>query len=310
MVGRGGVAGCRLDAAAARVLSRAILFRVAPATDEASALAESAYMASLMVPCDAEGRGEELSLFQSHPEAGLFSDSAPPSEAIATLDTRRVVPTKAETYSDGASVFYDWMDDSFGNYPGAIVRAMWAESPTVTRRGAARWNDEPDGFDVLRESFKNALTTNSTVDDLWLDFAVARAFIPGYPVRVEWTVEWPDTPRTLMAGHPIAPTGAAYISIDCRRRPKGARLRVEARWEELAHVLWTLVRVDASGKEQGRVAVTGRERGTDAQATLVDLEGTARVLLVGTNAGDPRVGLDPDDYRLERHGWVVSLAAE
>jgi len=307
LVGQGGGGGCPLYRAAARVIARAILFRVAPATDEASALAESTHMASLMVPCST-GR-DEITLFQSHPEVGL-TGLLPPSESLPTSTGVEVVATPGETYARGASLFYDWVEDSFGGYPGAIVRAMWAESPTVTSAAATRWNDEPDGFDVLRTSFKNALTTGSTVDDLWLDFAVARAFVDGAPVRIDWSVDWPERPRTLMSAVGVAPTGAAYVSIDCSRRPAGARLRVEARWEEHARILWALVRVDATGKQLGRVDVTGRERGTEAQATLVDLEGTARVLVVGANAGDPRVAVDPDDYRLEPHGWVVSLAAE
>jgi hypothetical protein len=219
------------------------------------------------------------------------------------------VPTAGETYASGSSLFYDWLDLSFGGYPGATVRALWALTPTITQADSARWNDEPDGFDVLRTSFKNALTTGSTVDDLWLDFAVARAFVPAYPVRLEWSVPWPDRPRTL-SGTGVVPTGAAYVAVDCTHRPKRARLRVEAEWEQLSLFLWTLVRIDAEGHEISRVGVSGQQRGTSAHTTLVDLDGTARVLLVGTNTGDPLVPFDPDDYRREAHGWTVSIASE
>jgi hypothetical protein len=190
------------------------------------------------------------------------------------------------------------------------VRAIWAESATITPPGASRWNDEPDGYDVLRESFKNALTAGSTLDDLFRDFAVARAFVRGDPAHVDWSVPWPLTPRRLMSAVGVAPTGAAYVSIDCAMRPPGARLRFEAEWEELARLDWSLIRVDGAGREMSRVLVPGRERGTSAQATLVDLDGVARVLAVASSAGDPRIPFDPDDYRLEAHGWVVSLASE
>jgi hypothetical protein len=311
LVGQGVSPGCALDEAAARVVARAILYGVAPATDEGSALAESAYMARLMVPC-ASRPSASLTLFQAHPELGLADTLAPPGEVILPDPGPRALlkMTPAETYATGASLFYDWVDDSFGGYPGAIVRTMWALSPTLTSSGATRWNNEPDGFEVLRTSFKNALTTGSTVDDLWLDFAVARAFVPSYPVRLEWSVEWPYAPRTLMSGTGIAPTGAAYIAVDCLKMPKGARLRFEARWEEHARMLWALVRVGADGREISRVGVPGPDRGTEAQTTLVDLDGVARVLIVGSSAGDPLIPFDPDDRVWEPHGWIVSLAAD
>jgi hypothetical protein len=306
LVGRGVTPGCALEAAAARVVARSILFGVAPATDEGSALAESAYVARLMVPC---ATGDDVRAFQAHPELGLADTFGPPSDSIAR-EPARVQTTPGERYASGASLFYDWVDDSFGGSPGSIVRAMWALSPTLTATNAARWNDEPDGFDVLRMSFKNALTTGSTVDDLWLDFAVARAFVPDDPARVEWSIDWPTAPRALMSGAGIAPTGASYIAVDCKGRPKGARLRFEARWEEHARILWTLVRVDAAGREISRVGVPEQDRGTEAQTSLVHLDGVARVLVVGTNAGDPLYPFDPDDYAWEPHGWVVSLAGE
>jgi hypothetical protein len=311
LVGRGGAPGCALDAAAARVIARASLFRAAPATDEGSALAESTYLASLMVPC-APRLDQALVAFQSHPELGLADTLASPVEVTTAWPQRpeRLRLTPGETYAQGASLFYDWVDGSFGASPGALVRATWALRPTITQPGAARWNDEPDGFDVLRTSFKNALSTGSTVDDLWLDFAVARAFDPTYQVRVEWSVAWPDKPRSLMSGVGVAPTGAAYIAVDCRDRPKRAGLRFEATWEEHAQMLWALVLLDGEGKELRRVVVPEQNRGTEAQMSLADLEGAARVLVVGSNAGEPLIPFDPDDRVWEPHGWVVSLVGE
>jgi hypothetical protein len=72
----------------------------------------------------------------------------------------------------------------------------------------------------------------------------------------------------------------------------------------------TLVRVDGAGHEMSRVGVPEMDRGTEAQLSLVDLDGVALVLVVGSNAGDPLYPFDPDDYIWEPHGWVVSLAAE
>ena len=309
LVGRGVTPGCALDAAAARVVTRAVLFRVAPATDEGSALAETTYLSSVLVPC-APVPALGLSLFQGHPEIGLADTLGPPTETVDPPPLR-LTATAGEIYASGASSFYAWTDASFAVSPGSLVRAVWALSPTITPPGAARWNNEPDGFEVLRMSFKEALGTKTTVDDLWLDFAVGRAFDTRFPVRFEWSVDWPTHPRSLSASVlGVAPTGAAYIAVDCKGRPAGTRLRFEATWEEHARMLWTLVRVDASGREVSRVGVPSRERGTDAQLTLIDLDQAARVFIVGINAGDPLFPFDPDDYQQEPHGWVVSLAAE
>ncbi len=312
LVGRGVAGGCALDTAAARVVARAILFRVAPATAEPNALAESTSMANLMAPCSAPQRGAELATFQAHPELGLTGTFALPDDTFGTDDrgTLETPTPQAEAFARGGAWFYDWVDDRYGGYPGAIVRALWAETPTFTAPGAARWNDEPDGFDVLRTSFKGALTTGSTVDDLWLELAVARAFVPGYPVRADWSVDWPEHPRALLSASGVTPTGSAYVWVDCARRPPHARLRVEARWEEHAHFLWTLVRVDATGAVMSLVDVQGRQRGTEAQGSLVELDGVARVAIVGTNAGDPQVPVDPDDSPPEPHGWLLTIAAE
>ena len=44
--------------------------------------------------------------------------------------------------------------------------------------------------------------------------------------------------------------------------------------------------------------------------TVVDLEGVARILVVGTNAGDPSFRFDPNDEVWEPHGWTVTVASE
>ena len=73
---------------------------------------------------------------------------------------------------------------------------------------------------------------------------------------------------------------------------------------------WAAVKVDTSDHELGAVAVQAPNRGTLAQVTVVDLDGVARVLFVGTNTGDPSVPFDPSDATPEPHGWQVSVAAE
>jgi hypothetical protein len=312
-----GLRGCALDVAIARETVHAIAWRTAPATDPATARAESAYLARLMTPC-AFGAPGNVDAFQAHPEASVTGSlrGASPDE----------LPGFPTTYADGASLFYWWLDYSFGNSPGGVVRALWALAPTETPLGSERWASRPNGFDVLGASFKDALTTGSTIDDLYLDFAVARAFVgsPSYDdtmpetgglgaaaaVNLAWSIGWPTSPRALASGRGVEPTGAAYVAVDCGTAPQGARLRFEATWEEHAKMRWAAVKLDGGGHGRGEVVLAGPDRGTSAQGTVVDLDGVARVLFVGTNTGDPFQAFDPSDETPEPHGWQVSLAAE
>ena len=70
------------------------------------------------------------------------------------------------------------------------------------------------------------------------------------------------------------------------------------------------MKLDAAGKELGRVVVPTRERATEASFTLVDVDAADRILLVGVNAGDPSYAFDPDDAVWEPHGWLLTVAQE
>ena len=304
---------CERDAAVAASVARASLFRVAPAADEGSARAQAAYVARLAVPC-AMGLLDGIDLFQRRPERA-FVDPA------ATGDPR----TSAEL-SRGAALFYWWLDASYSATPGGLVRAIWALEPTMTPPGADRWKDEPDTVDVLRETFKDALMSGSRLEDLFAEFGTTRALlgprengaelVESRPLgeallpRLDWTIDWPATPRRLASPVAIAPTGSAYVLVHHAGAPSGARLRLEATWEAHAAIRWTAVKLDAAGHEIARIPVAAAPRVTEAQGTIVDLDGTADVLVVGTNVGDPFVPFDPDDERFEPHGWLLTLAAE
>jgi hypothetical protein len=196
----------------------------------------------------------------------------------------------------------------------------------MTPIAAARWVNEPDTFDVLRTTFKGALSTRGTVEDLWLDFGIARAFLgsaddaqhqPEFrtladaaTVPLDWDIPWPTSPRRLGPRVPVHPLGASYLLIHHQGAPPGARLRVEIDWEEHALFRWAFVKLDASGRELGRVVIPTTERATQAQMTLVDLDNVDRILLVGVNVGDPAYAFDPDDEVWEPHGWLVTVAPE
>ena len=229
-------------------------------------------------------------------------------------------------FAAGAATFWARLDWAFGRTPGGIVAASWALHPTMTPLGAPRWVNEPDTFDVLRMTFKGALSTNGTVADLWLDFGVARAFLDNADdgfhlpelrtlgdaarVPIDWDIPWPVKARRLAARAPVHPTGASYLVIRHQGARPRARLRAEIEWEEHALFRWALVKLDSNGRELGRVVIPTTERATQAQMTLVNLDAVDRIMLVGVNVGDPTYAFDPDDEVWEPHGWLVTVAEE
>ena len=64
-------AGCALDALVAREIARAVLYRVAPATAEGIARAQTTYLAQLIVPCAVGLAVDAAQAFQSRPERAV-----------------------------------------------------------------------------------------------------------------------------------------------------------------------------------------------------------------------------------------------
>lgn len=304
--------GCALDAAAAREIARAALFRVAPATPDGSARAATTYLARLVAPC--AGGDDGVSVFQRYPQRAIV-------DAWREADARF-----ADRYQRGAALFYWWLDAEFGAEPGSVVRGLWALAPTSTPFGAQKWRAQPDEYDVLRMTFKGALGALTTIDDLLLRFAVARAFFGaaddgehlaesralGEParVRIDWDVPWPDKPRRFASPNPVAPTAASYVAIRRAGAPAGSSLAVRAQWEEHARMRWVVVKVDAKGSATAIIPVTGLDRATEAEATVMNLDDTATVLVVGVNVGDASRPFDPDDDVWEPHGWLLQIQSE
>jgi hypothetical protein len=280
--------GCSLDLALARAVARGSLWRAAPATDEASARAESETLARLATPC--AGDDGDVDVFQEHPE-------------------RAVVDRVSPAFERGASLFFGWLDAKFGAEPGALVVGLWALAPTRTAFDAARWAAVPTGFDVLRESLKNALWQGSTLDDVLVRFAVARAgAVP--PARVAWQVAWPSQARRLASPRPVAPTGASYVVVDRQGARPGAKLRLEAEWEDYGRMRWVVVKLDAAGRPIGELSVTSLDRTPRASMTIEPLDATDRVVVVGVNVGSTERVFDPGDGEWEPHGWLLTLAGE
>jgi hypothetical protein len=288
LVDRAIAPGCGLDLALARALARAALWRAAPATDEASACAQTEAVARLAVPC-ADSEPDALE-FQSHPE-------------------RTIADPSSLAFDRGASLFFDWVDATFALVPGQLVCGLWALASTRTPPGAWSWSGAPTGYDVLRESLKGSLSTDSTIEDVFVRFAVERArAIPS--VRVAWHIPWPVAARRLASPEPVSPTGASYLLIDHAGAPAGANLRLEMQWEDYGRMRWVVVKLDAAGRTMAELPVTSLDRATRASLSVESLEGVDRLLVVGVNVGSTEHPFDPDQGEWEPHGWLVTLAAQ
>lgn len=285
--------GCPLDLSIAYAMARGGLWRSVPATDEGSARGQAEMLARLVSPC--AGDGDDLRAFQSQP-------------------ARCIVDPSSAAFGRGASLFFRWLDETFGARPGALVVGLSALSPTFTPEAtwkAGRWTDSPTAFDVLRVSLRDARWRGSTIDDVFVEFAVARALFSNAPrAAIGWHVAWPAHPRRLASPDPVAPTGASYVLIDCAGAPATARLRLEMQWEDYARMRWVAVKIDAAGRVLAQLPVGSLDRSTRASMTIAALDGVDRVLVVGVNVGDTERALRPDDQRWEPHGWLLTVAGE
>ena len=291
LVGRA-LGGCSMRLAVARAVARGSLWRAAPATDEGSAVAESEMVARLATPCAAQEQNEDDAAFQDAPERAILS----------------VQPPGPDAFNRGASLFYDWLDASFGARPGAIVEGLWALAPTKTPAGAARWAATPTGFDVLRVSLAGALGTHSDLDEVMLQFAIDRATTAPAP-WLAWHVPWPAQARRFASPEPVAPTGASYVWIDHAGAPPGASLRLEARWEDYARMRWAVIKVDAAGHRMAIMPISTQRLATSASITVELLDGVDHLLVVGIDVGSTEHPFDPDQGWWEPHGWLLTVQA-
>jgi hypothetical protein len=288
LIDRAAAPGCTLDLALARALAGGALLGAAPATDEGTAIAQTEALARLAVPC-ADTELDALE-FQSHPE-------------------RTIVDPSSSAFDRGSALYFDWLDATFATEPGGVLRGLWALAATRTPPGAWRWSAAPTSFDVLRATRKGALSADSTLDGVFVRFAVERARATP-PVRLAWHVPWPALARRLASPEPVSPTGASYVLVDHAGAPAGAKLRLEAQWEDYGRMRWVVVKLDAAGHPMAQMPVTSVDRATRASLTVESLEGVDRLLIVGANVGSTEAPFDPDQGEWEAHGWLLTLEAE
>jgi hypothetical protein len=295
--------GCEASFSIAQALAHAVGLRIDAGAEAGALSMESSYLASLVAPCESVELAAVDDL-QRHPERSFAAGD--PDQP------------------DGALLFPWFLDDTYGRAgPGRVILALLGLAVQKTPPGSWTWNNEPDVFDVLRATMKDR---GSTLDELLLDFAVARAFVGSRSdgahlsdverygdagrVRFEWAIPFGSLPRRLAPGAPIEATGMTYLWVDLAASPEAAELTFVADWELPSLFRWALVKVDKQGAEVGRVDVAGIYGASHAERTVVGLDGLSGLLVVGVNTGSIDRGhpFDPDEQPLMPHGYTVTLA--
>jgi hypothetical protein len=291
---------CEARSRVAYALGHALALRLDAGAEPGAIAMAASYLASLTAPCSLAEQ-PAVDAFQRSPERSLFS--ALPGQL------------------DGSLLFPWYLDDAYGTgRPAAIFLGLLAVSSQQTPPGSFAFHNEPDILDSLRVALR---ARSTSLDDLLLDFAVARAFVGSRSdgahlsdvarfgdagrVRFEWTVPYESLPRRLAPLRPIEPTGATYMWLDLAGAPKGAELTFVGEWELDVLFRWALVKVDKQGGEAGRVTVAGIFGSTRAERTIVGLDDLAGVLIVGVNTGsmDRSRPFDPDDSFMPRSYTVM-----
>lgn len=235
-----------------------------------------------------------------------------------------VIARDRSAYTEGSALFFEHLDASRGSsHAGVLATALIAASTEKTAPALWQWDNEPDVMDVLRHT---AGKDPRSISDLIADFAVGRAFLGDRDdgarvvalqwlselarVRFDWVLPFSSLPRRVAPLFPLEPMGSLYLWLELDRVEAGSNLGFRAEWEPPVTFRWTLVRVAADGRELGRVHPAFQERATSVEQTLVNLEGAAGILVVGTNLGgvDLKHPFDPDVAPYEPHACTVTLS--
>jgi hypothetical protein len=300
-------AGCGRQNLVTRSFAAAIEWGLDAGEDPAVRDAIAAYLAELVIPCT-QVTSVLVDDFQAHPERALFHPSAGDDSA--------------------ASAPFPWyLDALLGRpAPGSVPLGLAAIGAQKTPADEpTSWRNEPDLFDVLTPTLK-ARNPPMTLDDLLVDFAIARLFMGArddgahWPesassgdfgrVRFDWRLPFSTLPRRVAPARPIEPTGSTYTFVGLSGAPPGARLAFRMEWEAPVVIRWALIRLRPDGTEASRILVTPEQKSTSAEKSLEDLDGLGGVVVVGVNVGDLRPGepFDPDGKPYEPHSYLLTVA--
>jgi len=207
--------------------------------------------------------------------------------------------------------FFSYIERRSEKKRGEAAWLTLALAATHTEWGRSRWDAEPDLTDVL------AVTLSGSRNDYarFLDDFAADAYFDakrwGTKIRPAWTLRGESLPRNVALPHPLEPSGSAYAKILLTEQQTSQTMAFRMHCEAPVSYVWSVTRLDSKGEEINRIAVTHRERGSDAATRVEPHEGTAALLIVGTNLGGVELlhPFDPDNGPHEAHACSLYAAA-
>jgi hypothetical protein len=240
------------------------------------------------------------------------------------LSHRAAVGRDEVAEAASTALLLEYLEQTLGTaVPFGLPTGLLALSAQPRQPENPRYSNEPDWLDVLRESLGDdrvdfAHRVNA--------FAAARAQLGTRDgplgrlawvgefarIRPDWVIRTSSLPRRVANRRPIEPLGVVVVRIDIDEPTKDLSLAIHAEWESPVPFAWTAVKLDALGREIGRIDLAFEARVTSAEKHIVALDGTSSLLVLGTNLGgiDAAHLLDPDHAPFEPHGctlYVVRL---
>lgn len=277
--------------------------------DALASCVASAYAQALMVqqdPAEAPAWRRAIGAFVAWQLTGSFGCA---SDAIESQQARaeRGLVTHAPGAGEAGAMLLAALSARHDGGTGDFVRDVI--------QAARQWTWEGEGLraepDIWHSITHFLSLSRQPVNRLLEDVAIGRWFtgtraglgaralpvmrdVPG-EVPIAASVEWSQLPRTPVRGAlELEPQGSAYVLADVRAAPAGARLRVWLRGE--FGVQWSMVavRLDAEGRELGRMRTPVRREPRAYLPVELD-ERTASVLIVVTNLSWRRPDADEPD---------------
>ena len=289
--------------------------------DELEAAIIDAYVQALTLnldPAEATTWREATGAWMAWQHLGTFG----PSDAVEQQQRHAGRAWVDDQRGDGGALLLALVSARHDGGTGTFVRDLWQLTRQRTWEGT-ELRASPDLWECLDVATELA---GLRLLDLVTDLSVARFFLgdrdeqstfpalrglgPLATPPVTFQASLAQMPVHTRPGEELATLGSGYALVDVRGAPAGSRLRVWLRGEY--GVRWGLValRLDAEGRERGRIAAPPR-RGDHRSYVPVELEpDTATVLVVVTNLSHRLPDADDPDPNGRAWRLILDLVEE